>query len=232
MSPFWAVTIALVGSVLLTGALVGLALRARRGERAELLRQVREHGWEFRERDDRWVGVHHELERHVPLEPVLLGPQPVVRARRAKDVLTGEHRGRRFALIRFAVTRRENTSRTRWVDERDLWVRLPVPRPTLRVARGTALSNRINAAIAPGVFLLGCPEFDREYQVTCFDEAFARAVLTPEVVAHLLGTGHRGFWVRGSWLGGFPSYRELRDVAGVLDACCDLLDTIPRHVWS
>lgn len=247
MKPIWIIVIT-VGGLLIFGGLLTWMLvwlhRSNKAEEAGIEQRQREQfparGWHHTARDDRATEVFNELERYPKLVPVVVGIDRSPRAVEAHDIITGRHRGRPFLAALFIVNEPVDTSNNlqgqfgvRWTA---VWVRTPVARPTLDVRQVLRVESRINEGLGLGDIKIGHPEFDSRYQVTCADEAFARAVLVPDVVDFLLTDERdcRGFWIRGTQFDAYNATGEHRDpivLAADLDVRCDLLDRIPRHVW-
>lgn len=151
------------------------------------------------------------------------------------------NRGRPFLAARFIVTEPMDTSNNlhgqSGLHRTQIYVHLPVPRPTLEVRQVLRMESRINEGLGPGDIKVGHPEFDARFQVTCADERLARAVLAPQVVEFLLHDQRdcHGFWIRGTQFEAYNATGQHRDptvLAADLDIRCDLLDRIPSHVWA
>ena len=112
-------------------------------------------------------------------------------------------------------------------------IRLPRRMPLLTVTDKTAagvLAARLGRDVE-----VGQDDFDEAFRVESPEPAFARALLTPQVVAWLLGPGeaavpfrivaHDMFW----WESGDPDYNQLSDRLDLLDG---LYDQIPCAVWG
>ncbi|MBB4685339.1 hypothetical protein [Amycolatopsis jiangsuensis] len=213
-------------------------------------------GWRFDVRNDAYCDYYNEAvnapadywrSNRTVVDEVLIPREPFYRpprAVKARNVITGMHRGRPFLAAEFYRRHREDNG---W--KREIWVRLPGSFPPLRVRVGVPLASRINQAIGRGDVVVGDQEFDDRFEVAAADEQFARAVLAPPVT-HFLKTDPRkfkGFTINGPYLDFMdPFYQhsnpeertssfDHRDpelLIPALDLRCDLLDLIPRSVWA
>ncbi|GGU39275.1 hypothetical protein [Lentzea flava] len=246
MKPIWIILILVAGLLVMGGLMTWMFVwlhRSGKAEEAGIEQRQRDQfparGWTHTSRDDRATEVFNSLERYPKLVPVVVGIDRSPRAVEAHDVITGQHRGRPFFAALFVINDPLDTSGGGQYGLRQatVWVRTPAPRPTLDVRQVLRMESRINEGLGLGDIKVGHPEFDARYQVTCADEAFARAVLAPAVVDFLLTDprGCRGFWIRGAQFDAYNATGDHRDpdvLAADLDIRCDLLDRIPRHVWG
>lgn len=246
MEPIWIVLIAVGGTLLLGGPLTWMFIWLHRSGKAEeeviARRQAEElprRGWTYTERDDRFTEVFNELERYPKLVPVVVGFDRSPQAVEAHEIITGQHRGRPFLAARFVVNEPLDThDGGQYGGHRvHVYVRTPAPRPTLEVRKVLRVESRINEGLGLGDIKVGHPEFDSRFQVTCADERFARAVLSPAIVEFLLRDPRdcHGFWIRGTQFEAYNATGQHRDpvlLAADLDIRCDLLDRIPPQVWS
>ncbi|GAA3584575.1 hypothetical protein GCM10022222_81580 [Amycolatopsis ultiminotia] len=251
------------GTLVFAGLMVWFFIwNSRSGKRAEAraLARLREEGprrgWRFDVRNDAFCDYYNEAVNApsdywrsdrtivdaalIPRDPFYRPP----RAIKARNVITGMHRGRPFLAAEFYRRHRADNGWTR-----EIWVRLPRNCPPLRVRVGVPLASRINQSIGRGDLQTGDREFDDRFEVAAADERFARAVLTPPVT-HFLKTDPRkfkGFLINGPNLDFLdPFYRnsdpakptssfDHRDpdlLIPALDLRCDLLDLIPRSVLA
>lgn len=247
MSTVAIIAIAVGGTVVMAvGFIVLLRFldRAAEGDEAEkkaglerLRQEAPRRGWVFEDRNDAFTEVYNEQLRYTrqdPLNPELRYPK----ARSARNIVTGKHRGRPFLAGSFSVYRPGGFRKEgKFYTTRSITVRTPAIRPALVIRRVTALEIKINSGIGRGGLATGDPEFDSRFEVTTEHESFARAVLNPELVGYLktIPSSVRGLWFLGDRL-------EVDDLTGdhrdphrllpALDLRCDILDRISPSVWS
>ncbi len=141
-------------------------------------------GWTFVERDDSMVALYdRQYDRRSWWEPLTQPP----RAKGARDVITGTHRGRPFVAATF-----DTVYQGQHQPERAIWVAAPAPHPMLSIHRVAGTQNALNRSIGLGGVQTGNVEFDRRFEVLSEDERFAHAVLSPQLQEFLL-TDPRSF---------------------------------------
>lgn len=240
MSVGAAIALAVGGTLLMAAGLTWMALRFNREynehEKAALARlrqELPKRGWTFAPRDDSIVELYNwwteERTWRNPLEPFVKPP----RAKAARDVITGSHRGRPFVA---AVLDTHYQGEHVWA--RCIWVRTPAVRPALGVSKVPALESGINAGPGMGDLRFGNPEFDDKFEVRTGSDAFAAAVLNPAVIRFLLAERCRlrGLRFFGDQFDVSDQYtfdhRDPAELIPALDLRCDILDRIPSAVWA
>ncbi|GLY67037.1 hypothetical protein [Amycolatopsis taiwanensis] len=226
------------GTLLVAAGLIWMVLWLRRSYLAEekvslarLHEELPKRGWTFAERDDSILEFcnrqYRDYYRPNPFQP-FVGP-PKVKA--AHNVITGIHRGRPFlAAVLDSYFRGEHAAL------RCIWVRTPAIRPGLSVHRAPALASTVNTALG-WTIRSGDPEFDRKFQISADDEAFAATVLNPALTRFLLADERefRGFQLVGDQFDVMDPINDHRDPAELipaLDLRCDILDRIPSNAWA
>ncbi|WP_298177057.1 hypothetical protein [Saccharomonospora sp.] len=234
MSTGVVLTIVIGGTVLLLGAVAAFVFWIKRSfvGRAEvsldaLREEAARRGWTYAERDDTQVALYdRQYNRRSRWEPLTHPP----RAKAARDVITGTHRGRPFIAATF-----DTVYQGRHQPERAIWVAAPAPHPMLSIQRMVAVQNAINRRIGLGGVQTGNVEFDRQFEVLSEDERFAHAVLSSQLLEFLLTDprSFRGVYLRGEYLDVLDpvqDHRNPNELVAALDLRCDILDRIPA--WS
>lgn len=240
MSTAGIVAIAVGGTVVLFGAIAVLLIWLQRSYEAgeqKVLGRLREElprrGWTFEERNDAYVSVFNEL----PPQPFLalehpLAPKP--KATAARNIITGQHRGRSFLAAEFDVY---SYHRRLSNPQRCIWVRTPAPRPGLVVKKVIGPQNAINRAVGWDYATLGDPEFDKRFEVSTDDHRFAHDVLHTRMMRFLLDEPRRfqEFRLVGDVIDVSDQITDHRDPVALipaLDLRCDILDLVPQAVWA
>ncbi|MEU6646889.1 hypothetical protein ABZ863_30730 [Saccharomonospora sp. NPDC046836] len=234
MSTGVVLAIVIGGTVLVLGAVAALVIWIRRSfvnnSRASLDRLYQtavSRGWTFAERDDSYVALYdRQYDRRSRWEPLTHPP----RAKSARDVVTGTHRGRPFVAATF-----DTVYQGRHLPERAIWVAAPAAHPMLSIQRVVAAQNVVNRALGLGGIVTGNPEFDRRFEVLTEDDRFGHAVLGTALVEFLLTDPRefRGVYLRGEYLDVLDPVQDHRDpdeLVPALDLRCDILDRMPA--WS
>ncbi|ACU97117.1 DUF3137 domain-containing protein [Saccharomonospora viridis] len=234
MSTGIVLAIVIGGTVLLLGAVAAFVIWIKRSfvGRAEvsvdaLREEAARRGWTFVERDDSMVALYdRQYDRRSWWEPLTQPP----RAKGARDVITGTHRGRPFVAATF-----DTVYQGQHQPERAIWVAAPAPHPMLSIHRVAGTQNALNRSIGLGGVQTGNVEFDRRFEVLSEDERFAHAVLSPQLQEFLLTDprSFRGVYLRGEYLDVLDPVQDHRnpdELVAALDLRCDILDRIPA--WS
>ncbi|EHY90670.1 hypothetical protein [Saccharomonospora azurea] len=245
MSTGLIVAIAVGGGVLFLGGVAWLISKLTRSFAAEsgaataeagdvrqrLAEELQRRGWKFEERNDSYAEIHNaqpEFQLRNVLDPFTLPPKAVG----ARNVITGTHRSRPFIATEFDVRHQGQH-----VPVTAVWLSLPAMRPGLTVRRVLRAQSKIRSQIGQRDIQLGFPEFDENFEITTEDEAFARAVLVPDLVRFLVTDprASRGFAIYGDQLNAHDivgDHRDPQKLVPALDLRCDILDRIPTFVWS
>ncbi|ALG12529.1 hypothetical protein [Kibdelosporangium phytohabitans] len=246
MSPVAIIAIVVGGLVIVGGLLTWMMIWLRKdykesveGVLTRLDAEAPSRGWHYEERADSYNQVFDEVQQYAPLSATVIGFDRQPSAVRAHEVVTGQHRGRPFMAARFHIKDPPDSNGPGSMhDQHAIWVRTPVPRPTLDVRSVPRLQSSIGSALGVGDLAIGHREFDARYQVTAENEQFARDVLSPQLIDFLLTDSRtfQGFWIRGQQLevvGDIvPDHRDPGPLTGALDLRCDILDRIPQQVWT
>lgn len=250
MSGLAIAAITIGGCVLVAGGIVAMMIWLRRsydanekGVLGRLHEEAPKRGWKYEERNDSYVSVYNATREYTqqplmqmptrqnpmaPLEPYHRPPKAV----QAKQIVTGEHRGRAFIAAVFTVNYAGQQR-----PEQVIWVRTPAPGPTLSLFRAPRIESRVNKAMGQGDLQFGIPEFDDQFRVSEADERFARAVLTPAVIQYLLNAPRR-FQAMSlladhiDFVDQVTDHRDPEQLIPALDMRCDVLDRVPQSAWA
>lgn len=208
--------------VVVVAAVAGFGLLQARKRREELAAFAAQQGWTHTPRDNSWT-------RRFSGPPFGRGD-----ARRATNVLQGEHDGRPMVAFDYSyqVTtgsgdNRSTTTYHHSVIGLGVGTRLPALSVTPEGFFGRLVGRLTNRDIE-----LESEDFNRAFTVTCPDRKFAFDVLHPRTMELLLQTPDIAWRFEADTLlavsSGKHSPAEVLRVLGVLDA---VLDGIPEFVW-
>lgn len=195
---------------------------------ARLQTELPARGWSYVPQDDRFTEMYNARHTGRSLVDPLTSPP---RATSAHDVITGTHRGRPFIAATFQVRFRGATN-----PEQCVWVFTPAARPRISVEKTAALQSAVNERIGRDQ-RTGDQAFDRAFEVTAEDPAFAAAVLVPELTQFLAADtrSYRGWFLETDYVNiihPMSDHRDPAELVPALDFRCDILDRIPPHVWG
>lgn len=208
-------------------AIIGIAVVSRRVEkqRREACRALAtQHGWTYTEEDpayiNRWDGA----------------PFSAGHGRKAVNVITGEHRGRRFVM--FEHRHRSTSSNGQQTTTRSHWhtiyvVALPASVPALEL-KPRGLFSGIADLFGVQDIEVGQEEFDKRVRVRGDDEQYARLFLSGGGITHaVLDLGDLQLRVIGAELLAVESGRQITEFGTArLDQLTALVGMIPGTIWS
>ncbi|TNC22477.1 hypothetical protein [Amycolatopsis alkalitolerans] len=238
MSTGAVIAIAVGGTVLLAAGFTSMGIwlnrsyqRQEQGVLPRLREESARRGWTFAERDDSVAELYTWQQKEYggrnPVQP-FVGPP---KARAARNVITGVHRGRPFVAAGLDAYHNGERASVQWIG-----VRTPAARPSLSVRRAVPLASKVNNALW-GEVRIGHPDFDDKFDVLSEDPRFATAVLSPALAELLLRDPRKfsGFLLFADHIDVFDSVSDHRDPAelvAALDLRCDILDRIPETAWG
>lgn len=238
------------GCLVVGGAIAAMMIFFARSDKASeqailarLHEEIAKRGWKYEERNDAYVSVYN-ADREYRKQPLFKAPtqrnplnplNPYHRpseAVTAKNIITGEHRGRPFIAAVFDVN-----YAGRQEPNQVIWVRTPAPGPIVNVYRYPKTQTRVRRAMGQAGPRFGHPEFDDRFEVSDGDEQFTRAVLNPAVIQYLVDSAD-DFQVMSllgdhiDFVDGVTDHRDPDQLIPALDRRCDVLDRIPRSAWA
>lgn len=218
----------------LTWMMIWLNNSYSRQEKAALGRlhaELPRRGWRFSERDDSVAELYTSQMREYgapgPMRPFAGTPK----GKKARNVVTGIHRGRPFLAASVYTTYANRQGWTRWI-----WVRTPAAGPGLTVRKAMSIGSAINNAIY-GEIKVGNPEIDRQFDILGNDARFAGAVMSPALAEFLLRDPRQWrelyfFADHLEVLDRSFDHRDPAELIPALDLRCDILDRIPAAAWA
>lgn len=198
--------------------------RARKRRRAELVAAVAAAGWTFTEQDDTyartWDGRPFSGKRG-----------------KAKNVITGRHRGRDFAAFEYSYTTTSSngTTTTTTTHTFAVWtLGLPARAPRVFEVGGEGIfGGAVAKALGMNRIDIADEDFNRTFKVKCDDEAFGAAVLQSPLVDFLRATGPWNWRFEGDAMIAFEKGAlEAAAVGPKLDVMSDTLDQVPPAAWA
>ena len=215
-----------VGIIVLSiavGVVIVIAQRRAIAARSEDLRALATaQGWRFIAKDKSYAKRWHG--------------KPFTSGGSARHILTGSHRGRGFSMFEYHYTTSTYNGTTTVSQSHvfSVWaVQLPHRVPDLLVEAEGALGGRVAEAFGFARVDVGDAEFDEAFKATCDDDGFARAVLGPEVVSLLKGTGPWHWRLSGTTMLSYErDTLDPEDALVRLEQMSELLDRVPDEAWS
>ncbi|WP_062389504.1 DUF3137 domain-containing protein [Demequina iriomotensis] len=163
-------------------------------------------------------------------------PFGIGRRRRARDIVWGTMGGRPFETFAYSyeTESRDGEGRTTTTTHsfQVTWVPLPVALPTMRLTGDNAVLRALGRLGARDLDTES-HEFNQRWKVWADDERVAHAILTPRVIARLLGDdlAGRAFVIEGSAILSYAtSASDLAELPLVVGALYDLVDAIPAFL--
>lgn len=221
------VVIFVVFIALVVVAAIVQAKRARE-RRAAIMAHAASRGWGYSEADERWVDYFADT-------PFGLGHN-----RSAKNVLTGQFRGRDFVAFdyRYYTTETSTDSQGR-SSSREVAhphavvaIQTGVVFPPLSVSP-EGFFSRMAGRLTGTDIELESEDFNRAFTVKCTDRKFASDVLHPQHMTFLLAHRSLAFRFSGPWvLTTAPGEFELPDIEARLDYVATIVENIPDFIWK
>jgi hypothetical protein len=211
----------LIGVAAIVGGYLHYQYEQKR--QATLLNWALKNNWQIVPEDDsqcaRWAGPPFNEGDH----------------RRARNVLSGEWRGRPFVSFDYSYETHSSNSKGGQTTQVHRYavsaLALPTWLPRLQVTPENTLT-RIGNALGHTDIELESEDFNRAFRVTANDPKFASDVLTPRTMQLLLGRPHFSWRIEGAdilcWQSG-----EQQPVAvnNAVNTLVDVIDGIPSFVW-
>lgn len=219
------IELAVLGVVVLGIALSAVHWLWRRRRIAGLVRWARENGWTYRASDDSVAGGF----RGEPFD----GSDTTT----AGQVVSGTYRDREVVVFKYRYTSRSDVGDgdSKSTDYEVIAVRLPGPTPMLQVAP-EHVGHKLLDLVGVHDLQVGDTEFDDAFRITTEDDAFARAVLSPELRRlHLDGPRSLPFRCTGGYLLTWEQITGAVDIIVGLakaDHLIDLADRVPDHLFG
>ncbi|MFE1168503.1 hypothetical protein [Nocardiopsis sp. NPDC058789] len=212
-------------AVVIVIAIVVMSSAAER-QRAEYLETwARERGWSYeRERPELTYRFHGT--------PFRSGRSNA----KARHVLTADHRGHRVLAFEYSyTTTSHNGQNTTTTTHCFNVVAVGTPRTSVLEVRNEHLGHTLLGLLGVHDLQVGEPTFDGTFRITAQDDAFALAVLGPELRAWLLAGAEERvpFRFTGDHLMTWGSGRIEPDaVVTDADTLIDLLEKVPAQAWE
>lgn len=230
MSTTFVVLIAVVGAVVFLGALAAIIIpmmrrlnRAQNDRAVDFRQGVFARGWNFEEYNDSYL-------MSVPPYWVNAKFLSENRAKKVKNIVTGNHRGWQFFAATFEMVREVQRDTNSYSP---LGMRLPVRLPRLAVQRTTKLESRANKSIGLGDREFESERFNDNFDVSTDDEKFATDVLNARLMEYLMNdplAQDRTFWIYEDWIYLSGTRRDLNEFVESLDFLAGVLERIPSFV--
>ncbi|MFX4272403.1 hypothetical protein ACQBAR_13700 [Propionibacteriaceae bacterium Y1685] len=215
------VVLAVVIIVVVAIAAIAFGQKARQDRIATMQAFAGKHRWDYVEQDDsyakRWPGP------------------PFSNGGTAKDLISGEHRGRRFLSFTHTYTTSSYNGTTTTTQNHVHAIHtltLPDRVPALSVGAEGIFGGKVAEAFGFGRVDVGDAAFDDTFKVKSDNPDFARAVLQPALVEHLKQTGPWDWrFAENSMINVEKGQVDPEAITAHLDRMIEVLDRIDPSVW-